>query len=205
VCASTAAGPAFEAGAIRMGMRAATGAVSHVSLAESAMQATVIGDVAPRGICGSGLVDAIAAGLRTAAILPSGRIANGTKLFPIAPPVVLYQSDVRELQLAKGAIAAGFKILLNHLGASVNEVKKVHLAGAFGNYVQIDSAIAIGLLTAPKECIHAAGNTALRGAKMLLLQEENPTLPPIAHISLAADPSFQDEFADCMTFPNQAR
>ncbi len=205
VCASTAAGPAFEAGAIRMGMRAATGAVSHVSLVGSAMHATVIGDVQPRGICGSGLVDAVAAGLRTAAILPSGRVANGTKLFPIADPVVLYQSDVRELQLAKGAIAAGFKILLKHLGASVHQVKKVYLAGAFGNYVQIDSAIAIGLLTAPKELIHAAGNTALRGAKMLLLQTQNPILPHIDHISLAADPSFQDEFAACMTFPNQPR
>ena len=205
VCASTAAGPAFEAGAIRMGMRAATGAVSHVSLAGGAMLATVIGDVPPRGICGSGLVDAVAAGLRTAAILPSGRVANGTKLFPIRDPVVLHQSDIRELQLAKGAIAAGFKLLLKRLGASVHEVKKVYLAGAFGNYVQIDSAIAIGLLTAPKEFIYAAGNTALRGAKMLLLQKEDPTLPPIDHISLAADPSFQDEFADCMTFPNQAR
>ena len=201
VCASTAAGPAFEAGAIRMGMRAATGAVSHVSLLDSTMHATVIGDVPPRGICGSGLVDAVAAGLHTSAILPSGRIANGTKLFPIAEPVVLHQSDIRELQLAKGAIAAGFKLLLKHLGTSVDNVAKVYLAGAFGNYVQIDSAIAIGLLTAPKELIHSAGNTALRGAKMLLLQTKDPALPHIEHLSLAADPSFQDEFADCMTFP----
>jgi len=184
-----------------MGMRAATGAVSHVSFADGAMHATVIGDAPPRGICGSGLVDAVAAGLRIGAILPSGRVANGTKLFPIAEPVVLHQSDIRELQLAKGAIAAGFKLLLKHIGASVHEVKKVHLAGAFGNYVQIDSAIAIGLLTAPKELIHAAGDTALRGAKMLLLQNGDPSLPHIEHFSLAADPSFQDEFVNCMAFP----
>jgi uncharacterized 2Fe-2S/4Fe-4S cluster protein (DUF4445 family) len=78
VCASTAAGPAFEAGSIRMGMRAATGAISYVLLAGGEMKATVIGDVEPRGICGSGLVDAVAAGLRSGAILASGRVANGT-------------------------------------------------------------------------------------------------------------------------------
>jgi uncharacterized 2Fe-2S/4Fe-4S cluster protein (DUF4445 family) len=77
----------------------------------------------------------------------------------------------------------------------------IYLAGAFGNYVQIDSAIGIGLIEAPGSRIHAAGNTALRGAKALLLSAEEPALPEIAHVSLAADPSFQDEFVNCMTFP----
>ena len=207
VCASTAAGPAFEAGAIRMGMRAVTGAIAHVSLtddalAEGALRSTVIGDVAPRGICGSGLVDAVAAGLRSAAILANGRIAGGSKIFPIAPPVVLYQSDIRELQLAKGAIAAGFRLLLKRLGVQTRSLHAIHLAGAFGNYVQIESALRIGLLEAPHALIHAAGNTALRGAKMLLLADE-PPLPPIEHVSLAADPAFQDEFACCMSFPER--
>jgi uncharacterized 2Fe-2S/4Fe-4S cluster protein (DUF4445 family) len=201
VCASTAAGPAFEAGAIRMGMRAVAGAVSHVSLGNGALHATVIGDVAARGICGSGLVDAVAAGLRSGAVFPSGRVADGSKILPIAEPVVLYQSDIRELQLAKGAIAAGFKLLLKQMGAGVRDLQSVSLAGAFGNYVQIDSAIDIGLLAAPKELIHAAGNTALRGAKMMLLEEESPVLPKIEHCSLAADPHFQEEFAACMAFP----
>ena len=205
VCASTAAGPAFEAGAIRMGMRAATGAISYVSLAGSGVKATVIGDVEPRGICGSGLVDAVAVGLRTGAILPSGRITGGTKIFPIAGPVILYQSDIRELQLAKAAIAAGFNLLLKRLGAQVSDLKSIHLAGAFGNYVQIESAIRIGLIDigsarAPQELVHAAGNTALRGAKMLLATGE-PAFPIIEHVSLAADPGFQDEFADSMSFP----
>ncbi len=88
VCASTAAGPAFEAGAITMGMRAVTGAISHVSQTERELKATVIGDVEPRGICGSGLVDAVAAGLRSGAILASGRIADGTKIFKVAGQVV---------------------------------------------------------------------------------------------------------------------
>lgn len=201
VCASAAAGPAFEAGAIRMGMRAVTGAVAHLSLVEGALRATVIGDVEPRGICGSGLVDAVAAGLRGGAILASGRIADGTKRFPLAAPVVLYQSDIRELQLAKAAIASGFRLLLRRLDAKVGDLRAIHLAGAFGNYLQIDSAIRIGLIEAPHMLIHAAGNTALRGAKMLLLAAAEPHLPPIEHVSLAADSDFQDEFAACMAFP----
>ena len=202
VCASTAAGPAFEAGAITMGMRAVTGAISHVAQVGDELKATVIGDVEPRGICGSGLVDAVAAGLRSGAILPSGRIADGTKKFHVSGPVVLNQSDIRELQLAKGAIAAGFRILLRKLGADMGAIKKVHLAGAFGNYVQIESAIRIGLIEAPRAVVHAAGNTALRGAKILLATEE-PVLPIIEHISLAADSNFQDEFVDCMSFPGK--
>ena len=201
VCASTAAGPAFEAGSIRMGMRAVTGAVSYVALDGGALRATVIGDVAPRGICGSGLVDAVAAGLSSNAILASGRIASGTKLFSIAPPVVLYQSDIRELQLAKAAIAAGFRLLLNRLGAAATDLQSIHLAGAFGNYVQIDSAIRIGLIESRRAIVHAAGNTALRGARTMLLAGQEPPLPPIKHVSLAADAAFHDEFANCMTFP----
>jgi uncharacterized 2Fe-2S/4Fe-4S cluster protein (DUF4445 family) len=184
-----------------MGMRAATGAISYVSLVGGEMKATVIGDVEPRGICGSGLVDAVAAGLRSGAILASGRVANGTKLFPVAEPVVLYQADIRELQLAKAAIASGFKLLLKRLGAEARDLKSIHLAGAFGNYVQIESAVLIGLIEAPHELVHAAGNTALRGAKMLLLTADEPALPTIEHVSLAADAGFQDEFANCMTFP----
>lgn len=207
VCASTAAGPAFEAGAIRMGMRAATGAISYVGFSAGKMQATVIGDAEPRGVCGSGLVDAVAAGLSSGAILASGRIADGSKCLPIAGPVVLYQSDIRELQLAKAAIAAGFRLLLKRLGAQVRDLQAIHLAGAFGNYVQIESAIRIGLLEAPRALIHAAGNTALRGAKVLLasgaglLATGEADLPILEHVSLAADPSFQDEFADSMSFP----
>ncbi|MDR3421071.1 MAG: ASKHA domain-containing protein, partial [Xanthobacteraceae bacterium] len=200
-CASTAAGPAFEAGAIRMGMRAVTGAIAYVSLDHGTLRATVIGDASPRGICGSGVVDAVAAGLRSGAILSNGRVANGTKLFPVMPPVVLYQADIRELQLAKAAIAAGFRLLLKRLAARVRDLQSIHLAGAFGNYVQIESAIEIGLIEAPRPFIHAAGNTALRGAKMLLLTAEEPPLPPIEHVSLAADLAFQDEFANCMSFP----
>ncbi len=201
VCASTAAGPAFEAGSIHMGMRAVTGAITRVSLQDGKMRSTVIGDVEARGICGSGLVDAVAAGLESGAVLPSGRIADGTKTFPLQAPVVLYQSDIRELQLAKSAIAAGYRLLIKHLGVAFGDIQSVSLAGAFGNYVQIDSAIGVGLLEMPRERIHAAGNTALRGAKILLLSASEPFLPEVEHVSLAADSGFQDEFVKCMTFP----
>jgi uncharacterized 2Fe-2S/4Fe-4S cluster protein (DUF4445 family) len=201
VCASTAAGPAFEAGSIRMGMRASTGAISRVSFSNGEIHATIIGDVEARGICGSGLVDAVAAGLKSGAILPSGRISNRTKQFPIKAPVVLYQADIRELQLAKAAIASGFRQLLKRLGASASSIQSIYLAGAFGNYVQSESAVAIGLIEAPIERIHASGNTALRGAKIMLLSAGEPALPSIEHVSLAADPGFQDEFASCIAFP----
>lgn len=203
LCASTAAGPAFEAGAIRMGMRAATGAIARVSLQNDKMYATVIGDVEPRGICGSGLVDAVAVGLERGRILPSGRIADGTKLFPVWLPVVVLQADIRQLQLAKAAIASGFRLLMKHLGASINDVQSIYFAGAFGNYVRAQSASCIGLIEADIDRIHARGNTALRGAKMLLLAEYEPILPNIEHVSLAAEPGFQDAFMDCIAFPKK--
>jgi uncharacterized 2Fe-2S/4Fe-4S cluster protein (DUF4445 family) len=201
VCASTAAGPAFEAGSIRMGMRAVTGAIAHVSLRGGALEVRVVGDAPPRGICGSGLVDAVAAGLNQGAILPSGRLAHGAKEFQIADPVILYQSDIRELQLAKGAIAAGFKLLLRRLKAGIEDIQAIYLAGAFGNYVDVGSALRIGLLDAPRSLIQPAGNTALHGARLLVESLQEPRLPPIEHVSLAADPCFRDEFAAAMTFP----
>jgi uncharacterized 2Fe-2S/4Fe-4S cluster protein (DUF4445 family) len=201
VYASTAAGPAFEAGSIRMGMRAATGAISRVSLQNGAMSAAVIGGVAPRGICGSGLVDAVAVGLETGNVLPSGRITNRSKLFEVKDDIALFQSDIRQLQLAKGAIASGFRLLLQNLHTKTCNLQSIYLAGAFGNYIRIESAIGIGLLEAPRVIIQAAGNTALKGAKMLLLSSGEPALAQIEHVCLAADPGFQNEYASCMTFP----
>ena len=120
-------------------------------------------------------------------------------------PVVLFQSDIRELQLAKGAIASGFEYCCARPGTDAGNLRAIYLAGAFGNYVQIESAIGIGLIEASRTIVQAAGNTALRGAKMLLLATGEPALPTIEHISLAADPVFQDEYANCMTFPDIGR
>jgi uncharacterized 2Fe-2S/4Fe-4S cluster protein (DUF4445 family) len=200
VCASTAAGPAFEAGSIRMGMRGATGAISHVALENGLVRTTVVGAVRLRGICGSGLVDAAAVGLKIGAILPSGRIADGASVFHVEEPVVLVQSDIRELQLAKAAIASGFKLLLKRLAISAGDLQSVYLAGAFGNYVGIDSALEIGLIDAPREIVRAAGNTALRGAKQLLISPPVRSLPPVEHLSLASEPGFEEEYVGSMTF-----
>jgi uncharacterized 2Fe-2S/4Fe-4S cluster protein (DUF4445 family) len=201
LCASTAAGSAFEAGSIKMGMRAATGAISRVFLNHNGMECTVVGDVEPRGICGSGLVDAVAAGLDSALIGCSGRVTNGQKEFPLAGTVKLWQADIRELQLAKAAIASGMRILLDRWGASIEDVKEVYLSGAFGNYVRAESAVRIGLLETNVDRLVPSGNTALRGAKMLIGAEDFPVLNLIEHVGLAADPNFQDRFVACMAFP----
>jgi uncharacterized 2Fe-2S/4Fe-4S cluster protein (DUF4445 family) len=221
LCASTAAGPAFEAGNIRMGMRAAAGAISHCAVRNGRLECHVIGGGAPRGICGSGLVDAAAAGLELGAILPNGRLANGAREWPLMPPVALAQSDIRELQLAKGAIAAGLELLLGRMGQTPCRgplgtahprpragelLSTVHLAGAFGNYMDIESARRIGMLKTEASRILPAGNASLRGVKMLLLSpsHRDATIAAIRarteHVPLASDPCFQETFAGCMAF-----
>jgi uncharacterized 2Fe-2S/4Fe-4S cluster protein (DUF4445 family) len=202
LCASTAAGSAFEAGSIKMGMRAATGAISRVFLNHNEMECTVIGDVEPRGICGSGLVDAIAAGLDAGIIGTSGRFTTGSKEFTVGGTIKIWQADGRELQLAKGAIASGLRILLDRWGATIDDVKQVYLAGAFGNYVRAESAVRIGLLETSADHLVASGNTALRGAKLFIGVEDFSVLNLIEHVGLASDPHFQDRFVECMAFPD---
>lgn len=206
LCASTAAGPAFEGAKISMGMRAATGAIAAVAIEQGALQCRVLGHTEPRGICGSGLVDAVAAGLDLGAIRPSGRLANGQTL-PLCGPVVLTQGDIRELQLAKGAIAAGIRILLAEWGATPEAVTRVCLAGAFGNYISRASARRIGLLNFPLERVQPCGNTALRGAKQALFQPEaaRAGYPDIRrlcrHVVLNESPLFEEIYGEEMGFP----
>lgn len=204
LCASTAAGTAFEAGAIQMGMRAATGAISHAIVSGRRLACSVIGGGPARGICGSGLVDAVAGFLELERILPSGRLAEKGRTLPLCGEVCLTQADIRELQLAKGAIAAGLQILLDRWGARLEELEAVYVSGAFGNYVRVESAIGIGLLPACCARFLPAGNTALRGAKMLLMRDCSEILRGIEHVSLAADPHFQDIFSENLAFPSAA-
>ncbi|MCW5980318.1 MAG: DUF4445 domain-containing protein [Bryobacteraceae bacterium] len=205
LCASTAAGPAFEGGRISMGMRAATGAIAEAGISGGDLQFHVLGGAAPRGICGSGLVDVIACGLELGRLHPSGRLANGAREWPLIGAVTLVQRDIRELQLAKGAIAAGVRILLGQLGRGRPE--KVYLAGAFGNYVSHASALRVGLFDFAPESIAAAGNTALLGAKIALFRtaaEErdfSALRKLVRHVRLADDPAFEDAYVDSMTFP----
>ena len=203
-CASTAAGPAFEAGRIAKGMRAAAGAIDGVEIVDGALRAHVIGGGRAAGICGSGLVDAVAAALDLEMVEAAGRVKTADRRIRLADEVWLTQGDIRELQLAKGAVAAGLEIL------DGNGARDIHLAGAFGNCVRAESARRIGLLPERARSIHAAGNTALRGARMLLLapsrrDEILAQLTAIAsHVELHADPLFQDRYVDSMAFPGSA-
>ena len=197
VCASTAAGPAFEGGRIGAGMRAGTGAIDSVHVRDGGLDCHVIGGGAARGICGSGLVDAAACGVELGLIGANGRLTNADKRLPLADGVALAQSDIRELQLAKGAMAAGLRMLAGE------GVEKLCLAGAFGNYIRQASARAIGLL--PEDLpVEPVGNSALRGARTLLLtpSTRQARLRKIAalsrHVELAADPDFQYIFAEMM-------
>ena len=196
-CASTAAGPAFEGGRIGAGMRAGTGAIDSVHVRDGVLDCHVIGGGAPRGVCGSGLVDAAACGVELGVIGANGRLKNQDKRLPLADGVVLTQGDIRELQLAKGAMAAGLRML------GGGGVDKLCLAGAFGNYIREPSARAIGLL--PEDLpVEPVGNSALRGARMLLLgpSTRQARLRKIAalsrHVELAADPDFQYLYAEMM-------
>lgn len=208
LCASTAAGPAFEGARISMGMRAATGAIWRVSALDGRMECEVLGNVPPRGICGSGLVDAVAVGLDLGQIKSSGRLANGGDTLPLSEPVVLTQADIRQLQLAKGAIAAGIRLLLQQYGAAAEDVNRLYLAGAFGNYINRASAHRIGLLDFPPEKVHPVGNTALLGAKLALFSSDNEEASyaeirrKVRHIALNADPLFIDTYVEEMRFPD---
>jgi len=206
LCASTAAGPAFEGARISSGMRAATGAIYEVRLESGQLRCRVLGHGQARGICGSGLVDAVAAGLDLGSILATGRLAKGDS-FPVTPSVSLTQQDIRQLQLAKGAIAAGLRLLLQQWGAAPDQLDRIYLAGAFGNYINYHSARRIGLLKFPPHQVRPAGNTALLGAKLALFDAPQHhgayplLLAKIRHVPLNEDPNFQEAFVEEMSFP----
>ena len=160
----------------------------------------------PRGVCGSGLVDAIAALLHTGKLKATGRLTTGSASVVLAPGVELTQNDVRQVQLAKGAVAAGLRILMERLGLTDESLTTLYLAGAFGNYVDRHSARTIGLLNTPLDRIHPVGNTALLGAKIALFSPEEADggyrqiRERMAHISLNEDPRFQDVYVEEMSF-----
>jgi uncharacterized 2Fe-2S/4Fe-4S cluster protein (DUF4445 family) len=149
------------------------------------------------------LVDAVAAGLELEWIHPSGRMANRREM-PLAGNVKLLASDVRELQLAKGAIAAGLKMLAKKFGATPDDLQQVYLAGAFGNYISRASAQKIGLLRMPLNRVMPAGNTALLGAKMALFdapEKWDAIARRVESIFLNEDESFQEVYTEEMRFP----
>ncbi len=200
VSTAAPAGPAFEGGAIRCGMRAADGAIEVVRLEHEEVTLQVIGDVEPRGLCGSGLVDAVAELVRVGLLDASGRFVTAEEADAVAPgladrlghvgqervfvlhrpapdtevaeTVYLSQRDVRELQFAKAAIATGWTLLLEELGLEHDDVQQVLLAGSFGSYLSPAAAVRIGLVPhLPVLRIVSAGNVAGEGAKMVLLSQ----------------------------------
>jgi uncharacterized 2Fe-2S/4Fe-4S cluster protein (DUF4445 family) len=203
--ASTAAGPAFEGTNISMGMRSATGAVSSVWLEDGKFAYHVIGNEQACGICGSGLIDAVAVFLSSGLLDAGGQIAGGQDKLYLGDSVSITQQDIREFQLAKAAIAAGLHILCKQLDITFQDISKVYIAGAFGNFISLPNAISLGLLEFPEEKIHKLGNSALIGAKMALFIEDlscNDVLEKTRHVSLESDPDFQDIFIGKMMFPD---
>ena len=225
------AGPAFEAASIRCGMRAAPGAIEVVKATDLGLELQVIGDVEPVGLCGSGLVDAVAELARVGLLDPSGRFVTDDQALEIAPlfadrlvtmdkervfilaapvgqdPIYLSQRDVRELQFAKAAISTGWHLLLQEFGVEQSDVQQVLLAGSFGTYLSPASAVRIGLVPKlPVLRIVSAGNVAGEGAKMVLLSAQErhgaqTLLEEIEYLELSDREDFNDLFVEQLAFP----
>ena len=206
IACSTAAGPAFEGAKITCGMRGADGAIDHVRMEGGALHWHVIGEGPAKGICGSGLVDLVAALLTCGELDETGRLAAGDRYDIGDTGVFLTQKDVREVQLAKAAMAAGLHLMTGRLGVSIDEIEEVDIAGAFGNYIDPDSACAIGLIPpALRQRIVPVGNAAGAGAKLALMSaghlSQAETLARTSEfLELATLPEFQDEFVDRLGF-----
>lgn len=199
VATAAPAGPAFEGAQIQDGMRASEGAIEAVTVTRAGIDLQVIGDVPPIGLCGSGLLDAVAQLRLCGLMLPSGRFVKANEAFEIVAPdlarrittddegrrsfvlawpeesggdkaIVLTQRDVRELQFAKGSIAGGIDVVMQELGVENEDLVEIFLAGSFGSYINPQSARIIGLVPpVPVERIKAVGNAAGEGAKIALL------------------------------------
>ncbi len=219
---SAAAGPAFEGAAIGQGMRAGEGAIDRVSYHGGRWDVHVIGDVPATGICGSGLIDAVGALVQAGCLDFTGRLQpNGalpiirgedqSEMISLSGPaggeVRLSQKDIREVQLAKSAIASAIQILLKTAGVGVGELDALYLAGAFGQYIRKDMAKAIGLLPdIDVEKIHFIGNAAYVGAELALRSTiERAWIERMAgrvqYVEVAGDPEFQTIFSDHLFFP----
>jgi len=228
--ASCAAGPALEGARITCGSRACDGAIEAVVINEDDIDLDVIGNIPPRSICGSGLIDAVAVMLELGVIDRTGRFAEPKTLEHKLPPAILArffkqdgqpafrlagaasssvflsQKDIRQMQLAKGAIRAGIKLLQQKIGLEDSGVKRILLAGAFGNYIRRQSALRIGLLPAvDAERIRFVGNAAASGAQMILLSRQcrdqaRELARKIEYVEIAHEPDFQIVFAESMSF-----
>lgn len=231
VSCSCASGPAFEGAHIKFGMRASTGAIERVWVdpASYDVRLRTIDDAQPRGICGSGIVDAVSELFMAGILEPSGKIivsesnprtrttADGQAEFIIAQGketisgynISVTQHDVQEIQLAKAAIFAGVSILMKRLRLKPSSLKNIYAAGAFGTYVDASSAIRIGMYPdVPVDRIKFIGNAAGSGARMCLKSTKMRDLADklsrkVEYVELAAEKDFQQEFAQAMFLPHR--
>ncbi len=211
---STAAGPAFEGSELSCGMAAVAGAVNSVYTIDGKIEVTTIGDVKPSGICGSGVIDALALMKSSGAMDETGyieegpftKVIDGANAFVVCEDVYITQRDVRSIQTAKSAIAAGVLALVHSAGLTFDDVQTVYLAGGFGNYMDEQSAVAIGLLPPSSlEKLKSIGNAAGAGAGMALDFGENQKQCEMiaassTHVELATDAYFMEKYVECMMF-----
>lgn len=203
---SCAAGPAFEGAHIACGTGAVAGAIDHARIENGEIVYTTIGGGEATGICGSGLIDLTAALLDRGDITPMGRMAGDVRL---SERVYLARSDIREVQLAKAAIASGIRILAEQAGAALADIEKVYLAGGFGNFIGLDSACRIGLLPAELRAkIVPVGNAAGSGSVRLLVSEKARRRAEALRqatrcVELAATPDFNDVYTDELLFEDE--
>lgn len=222
LCCAAAAGPAFEGACISQGMSAVRGAVSAVELEDGGLKLTVLGGGEAEGICGSGLVDALAVMLKLGAVDETGRLLppdeapeqalpyvdedDDGAVFRLTQRVCITEGDVRQLQLAKAAVAAGIRTLLDEAGVEEDQLDCLYLAGGFGNYIRKESAAAIGLL--PERLlgrIISVGNSAGAGASAVLLSSAaREQLAAVSarcrYLELSGSRTFSGHYIDCMAF-----
>ena len=202
---STAAGPAFEGAGISCGCGSVRGAIDRVWTEDGALKIHTIGDGPAVGVCGSGLIDAVAAGLALGLIDETGALEEDE--FPLADGVSLQPRDIRAVQLAKAAIAAGIETLLDTAGVSARDVSTLYIAGGFGSHLNVNSAAAIGLFPAELASrVKVLGNAALSGAAELLLNghrlERTREIASLSrHVNLGGNPRFNENYMDQMFFP----
>ena len=208
--AATAAGPAFEGAKIEHGTLAVPGAIDRVEVASGEIVVSTIGNRPPIGICGSGLIDAVAVLLAEGIVLPTGRLAEKKSCFELVPAtesgtgesIVLSQRDIRELQLAAGAIRAGITLLLREHDVLPDAIDTFYVSGGFGQSIRLASARQIGLLPPiPPERFVFCGNTSLAGARTMLLNPDSNEIvrrmvQQSRHCELASLPQFQEVFAE---------
>ena len=206
VACATAAGPALEGAGITFGMQASPGAIDHVA---EDFTCHVIGEGNACGICGSGLLDAVSTALHKGLLNPRGRILNDTHTLPLSDHVFLTQEDIRQLQQAKGAIAAGIRLMAQHLGIAIRDIETVHLAGAFGTFLDPHSACRIGLIPSELEDkIQSVGNAAGSGATAMvcdrnLFAQADAIVSAVEPLNLAMLPDFAKYFARSMHFDTE--